>query len=477
MILSLHRNRVMRGLVVIIGGMVLLDVLIDVLQFGFGHASLGGLQPLFDVGDEGTIPTWFAAVQLLGASALLALIATVEQRCGRGAMPWWVLAVGFLYLSFDEAAEVHEQAGLLLRGIVKRDGIFYFRWVVIAVPLCIALYLLFRGFLRRLPAGTRRGTLLGGALFLGGAVGMEMVSGWLISRGLSGDLGNGLLNGLENALELAGIAVFVGALFAHIEGLEPTPDSTGHPPATAAAHNRVQPIDLRLRPERWGRGLVVAAIAILLATALAVAYRFGPAAGKLGLLTSLLDPTRNRSLPVWGVSMLAALAASLSLFARPGDRTGTAGERVRFGLVLGLVALSVDQAMGFPGHGAPIFPLAALVPGRLASVWQVTGTLLLCVLLLSMFVATRSLRGPIRRTWSASGVLLALGWAGTPLLLSRVAPRNPAAGVIGGAGVAVLLAGLILFVSAVPMVMARGEPILEADPGARVEPLASSGHS
>ena len=54
-------------------------------------------------------------------------------------------------------------------------GIFYFAWVIPATALLILLAIGFLPFFRSLPAETRRLFLVAGAIFLGGALGAEVI--------------------------------------------------------------------------------------------------------------------------------------------------------------------------------------------------------------------------------------------------------------------------------------------------------------
>ena len=85
-------------------------------------------------------------------------------------------ALGFVVMAFDEGWSIHETLVNPIRSLLgsSRLGIFYFAWVVPGIAIVLALGLYFLGFLRRLPGLTRRQFILAAALFLGGAIGMEL---------------------------------------------------------------------------------------------------------------------------------------------------------------------------------------------------------------------------------------------------------------------------------------------------------------
>ena len=64
------------------------------------------LLQLFDVDEENNIPTWFSGFLLLNTSFVLYLAARAEQT--KWKKSWGLLSVGFLVLSLDEVAGLHE---------------------------------------------------------------------------------------------------------------------------------------------------------------------------------------------------------------------------------------------------------------------------------------------------------------------------------------------------------------------------------
>jgi hypothetical protein len=92
--------------------------------------------------------------------------------------PWrWhflVLAVGFVLLSIDEMASIHET--LLGRlGEFLAGDVFYFTWLGTALVVVALAGLAYLRFLLALPRRFQGLFAASGALFLAGAVGAEMV--------------------------------------------------------------------------------------------------------------------------------------------------------------------------------------------------------------------------------------------------------------------------------------------------------------
>ena len=204
------------------------------------------LQPLelFDVGEERSIPTWFESIQFLLCSILLAVVTVAKrQRGDRYILHWGVLSIIFLLLSLDEVATVHEVIGAkserLLQDTTGLDpgGAISFFWVVPGAAFVIIVALAYVRFLVHLPRTTRRLFLFAGALFVLGALGMEMLtaevvssssgianwvvssSGGMIDRGSANAIPTilkGLQTSVEEMFEMLGLTAFVYALLAYI---------------------------------------------------------------------------------------------------------------------------------------------------------------------------------------------------------------------------------------------------------------------
>jgi len=106
----------------------------------------------------------------------------------------------------------------------------------------LAFAVAYAPFVARLDARTRRLFVVSGALFVGGALGMEFVQGW--HDGLYGRDGTtALITTVEEVLEMSGVTVFVYALLARLgsygvvvsfrAGEEPDPQLQRAPPESA----------------------------------------------------------------------------------------------------------------------------------------------------------------------------------------------------------------------------------------------------
>ena len=115
-------------------------------------------------------------------------------------------------MAFDEMLEFHEQ----LSKLFSLEGVLHFSWIVPAGILVLALGAAYIPFLRALPRRIALRFVLAGAVYVGGAVGMELPLGWWTVHHGEDNLGYGLIDALEEALEMLGSNLFVLALLDHL---------------------------------------------------------------------------------------------------------------------------------------------------------------------------------------------------------------------------------------------------------------------
>lgn len=206
-----------RLLVLVIACLAVLGLAGQLSKYLLGHGRLFGFVRLFDLNGEANIPAWFSAMGLLTASLLLALIASATRTtAGRYVRHWWGLALVFAYVSLDEAASIHELSGEPLRLALELDGWFRYAWVVPASVLVMIGLVVYFPFLLRLPRKTCYAMLIAAALYLGGAVGLELVEGRHDSLYGIETLTLQFLVLAEEVMEMLGVAVFVCTLLAYI---------------------------------------------------------------------------------------------------------------------------------------------------------------------------------------------------------------------------------------------------------------------
>lgn len=189
----------------------------EVAMHVYGDDWLYGLVPLVNLAYEGNLPTWYASILLFVCAVLLFLISRLHfDRSGPYRRHWLVLGFLFLYISIDEAAVIHEMLNEPLREAFRLGGVLYYGWVLPVGAGVLLVGLAYLGFLRHLGRRFRRWFVVSGAVYVGGALGTELpVSAWYDAHG-GDNLGYGLLNLLQESMEIAGASLFCAALVRYI---------------------------------------------------------------------------------------------------------------------------------------------------------------------------------------------------------------------------------------------------------------------
>jgi hypothetical protein len=117
-------------------------------------------------------------------------------------------------MAIDEAFQFHERLNIPV-GTLLGDGslgIFYFPWVIPGIALVSVLGLYFLRFLLHLPATTRLRFLMAATIFIGGAIGVELIGSSHAELHGYENWTYSMIATLEESLEMAGLIVFIWAL-------------------------------------------------------------------------------------------------------------------------------------------------------------------------------------------------------------------------------------------------------------------------
>lgn len=218
--LARHRSAVTRALAVVAALLVMIHIGWQLFAYWTGHDYVFGLIKLFNLNEEYNVPSLFSALLLLTAAALLGHIRRHEkQRGARDVAKWTVLAVGFVYMAIDEFSQIHELLIVPGRELLgdRSFGLLYYAWVIPATAIVLVLAGYFLGFLLRLPARTRLGFIIGGMLFVGGAIGFELFGGRQHELYGKQNLTYITYVIFEESLEMAGVIVFIHSLLQYID--------------------------------------------------------------------------------------------------------------------------------------------------------------------------------------------------------------------------------------------------------------------
>lgn len=205
--IQIPRARVTSFLVLVVLVLLTNHVMLQFFHYQW-EAGHWVLRDLFDVDIEENFPTCYSAFALLCSAGLLYAVACRKARENdRFTRHWFGLMLGFLAMSVDEIAGMHEAL----------NTVTDFPWTIPAACVLLVVAALYVKFLLHLPLPTRVGFLLSGMLFAGGAVGVEHATDWYLENHSMDTLGYNLLTALEEGLEMFGVILFINILLGYMD--------------------------------------------------------------------------------------------------------------------------------------------------------------------------------------------------------------------------------------------------------------------
>ena len=202
---DLSAKRVTRFLLSIIALLIFFNVAERIIVYWLNMTN--GTQLIshyFNFDQESNFPSLYSALALGFCSYLLAIITSLRRaKKARYVKHWKALSFIFLFLALDEACSIHELLIPVLRNAINARGILYFTWVVPAFFLLIVFLIAFRKFIQNLPPKTRALFLFAGSVYVGGALGMELVGGYIADT-MGYTTFYGLASTVEELLEMFG---------------------------------------------------------------------------------------------------------------------------------------------------------------------------------------------------------------------------------------------------------------------------------
>jgi hypothetical protein len=178
--------------------------------------------PLFDLNKEINFPAYYSSFLLLFASFLILIITILEKKRNAAHISKWaILSFIFLVLSCDEMLSFHEKVGPIILKKLGGDhllGIFHYTWVIAGIIFVLMFAIFYLRFFLRLNKKTKLNFLIAAILYVGGALGFEMIGGNY--RELFGyetsTFTMPLILTAEESLEISGAIFFIWALLVYI---------------------------------------------------------------------------------------------------------------------------------------------------------------------------------------------------------------------------------------------------------------------
>lgn len=214
-----HAGKLATWLTLIALALLALHFCLQGLNWLVYHQQNGSVYELtnrFDLDDEASVTTWFSQGLFLLLS-FLALLAGYFDKNTKAKRLWWLIGLGALLASIDEVAGLHEF------GLQTIHNLFFVdqaptalanAWLMILPIILIIAGWLIREMLKTFSKNTVILFALAIGVFLTGAVGIDQITS-LTER--ESFVHQGVLVGLEEALELVSVVVLIYAVAKHLE--------------------------------------------------------------------------------------------------------------------------------------------------------------------------------------------------------------------------------------------------------------------
>lgn len=174
----------------------------------------------FNMDREASIPTWYAQMILATLSLAFAYVTFFKFKAqDKFKNHWLAISLIALYMSIDEGSELHELATNPTQDLLDiSSGPFFFAWIIPAMIVVLLISLIFLRFFLHLPKRTQFFIFSGAAVFIIGAVGVEMISGaYWQAQDFQYDMIYRSLNALEEGLENFGTIIAIYGILDYIK--------------------------------------------------------------------------------------------------------------------------------------------------------------------------------------------------------------------------------------------------------------------
>jgi surface polysaccharide O-acyltransferase-like enzyme len=168
----------------------------------------------FALDAERNLGAWYS-------SALMVLISicaflnwqTVKHRTELTSYSWLLISVVFFMMSIDETAGFHETVDVPLREKFELTGLFYNPWVFFGAFFVTAFAAALVPFLLSLPRYIAVLFVISGAIYVGGALGLEPFDAFFEDNYGEGSFLQLVSTTVEEALEMIGLTLFLHSNF------------------------------------------------------------------------------------------------------------------------------------------------------------------------------------------------------------------------------------------------------------------------
>jgi hypothetical protein len=218
--LTISSRLILQALTIAFAAIISLNLLVIFLRYEFSIENEifnKAFKKLY-VNNEQNLPSYFNVLLFLIASAIMGLIHRLEVESDRPRFKWLLLSLTFLFLSLDESASVHEFLVTFLPKYVGigGTGILMNAWVTV-YGLGVVLFAFYLApSMTKLPGDLMKGMAISGAVYVGGAIGCEMLGSYIHSTEGTLNIRYALTATLEESLEMLGLILFIRCLLVYV---------------------------------------------------------------------------------------------------------------------------------------------------------------------------------------------------------------------------------------------------------------------
>jgi hypothetical protein len=214
--INIWRNRIVLFFAVIVSLLILAHVSGLIWEVYLGNETGHDLFKKFNINEEGNISTWFSSSMILFCAFLLGLIAVIKKTRNEPYVVHWIsLSLIFVFLSCDETAQLHEWTVAHVHRIINIQFTQYIGWVVPYSILVILFAIIYIPFFLHLSNRIKVLFAAAGFVYVGGALGMELLTGAIGRVVFEGKL-HFLFGIIEELFEMGGIVIFIYALLSYL---------------------------------------------------------------------------------------------------------------------------------------------------------------------------------------------------------------------------------------------------------------------
>ncbi len=225
MTLSFHRRAIVRFLLGFIGFLLIAGIISAAVRIKAAGGYWLYVFMKFDLDGNWNMVVWFSSLTLLLAAALAWWIGKATHASGGSRVRhWYWLAVILTLMAVDAAIDLHGLLNYPMRTYVVSSNTLFFAWVIPGLFFVIVVVAIYLKMVLALPRPVMRRVLTAGAVFVAGAVGMEVASGMSLSYFIDQPWVYQACASLEEVMEMIGVVILIDGFLLHLAGLTPHTD-------------------------------------------------------------------------------------------------------------------------------------------------------------------------------------------------------------------------------------------------------------